>query len=561
MIASASFTITDLLDPVQQGMEPLHPTSGMLWLDTAVRPNALKRWSGTEWIPVNDVSAVSVGGRNLLRRTSDSPLTATQTTVLGSAEPGEAASAWHGWLTFLMRVSGVTGEWRARLDLTPGASAGAVLGQAVLGSMALGTDPRTVKTVVSGSTEEAAWLTVTAYAGPADCRVQAILERVSESGSAEYDSPKLELGNVPTQWMPAQEDVDDGITAAQSAADTAREEIESLDIGGRNLLRNTATLPMGTLIPDEGIWAFASNGAGEGELTEVEDPRVPVTAGARITGNTGGIRDLQTLVTTLEPDTEYTFSAWLRVVSEGTAHLLSRFCTTESVSASEETLLYTTHGGWFRWSAVKRTPPGLQPGTVTAFSIGVTGSSADIEIAAPKLEKGNRATDWSPAPEDADEALQLQLASVYAQISNEGDSLRSEVAANYARAADLSSVETRLATVAEQTETNYTWAVTQITQVKDDLDTAREAVGEELSVLRTYMTFGEDGLSIGKTGNPFTFRVVNDRLAFYMNDTEVAYLSNNKLYVTQAEILTRLIIGKLAFEPQSNGNLSLVFRG
>ena len=43
------------------------------------------------------------------------------------------------------------------------------------------------------------------------------------------------------------------------------------------------------------------------------------------------------------------------------------------------------------------------------------------------------------------------------------------------------------------------------------------------------MSFGEDGLIIGKTGNPFTFRVVNDRLTFLMNDTEVAYLSNNKL--------------------------------
>ena len=39
------------------------------------------------------------------------------------------------------------------------------------------------------------------------------------------------------------------------------------------------------------------------------------------------------------------------------------------------------------------------------------------------------------------------------------------------------------------------------------------------------------------------------------------YLSNNKLYVTQAEILAKLIIGKFAFEPQSNGNLSLIYNG
>ena len=97
--------------------------------------------------------------------------------------------------------------------------------------------------------------------------------------------------------------------------------------------------------------------------------------------------------------------------------------------------------------------------------------------------------------------------------------------------------------------------------LQQDMETAQEATEEQLAVFRTYMSFDEEGLVIGKTGNPFTFRVVNDRLAFYMNDTEVAYLSNNKLYVTQAEILSKLIIGKFAFEPQTNGNLSLIFNG
>ena len=71
----------------------------------------------------------------------------------------------------------------------------------------------------------------------------------------------------------------------------------------------------------------------------------------------------------------------------------------------------------------------------------------------------------------------------------------------------------------------------------------------------------EPAAKIGKAGNPLTFRVVNDRLAFYMNDTEVAYLSDNKLYVTQAEILARLQIGKFAYEPQPNGNLSVIYTG
>ena len=56
-------------------------------------------------------------------------------------------------------------------------------------------------------------------------------------------------------------------------------------------------------------------------------------------------------------------------------------------------------------------------------------------------------------------------------------------------------------------------------------------------------------------------RLTNTRLAFIQSGKEMAYFSDNKLYVTQAEILTKLIIGKFAFEPQANGNLSLIYNG
>ena len=178
-----------------------------------------------------------------------------------------------------------------------------------------------------------------------------------------------------------------------------------------------------------------------------------------------------------------------------------------------------------------------------------------------KLERGTLATDYTAAPEDGEASLEQKLSSVRAQISNEGDSIRQEVQATYALASDMSQVKTQVGTLSQQSESNFTWAVTRINQLQEDLTNAHEATEEELAIFRTYMSFDENGLVIGKTGNPFTFRVVNDRLAFYMNDTEVAYLSNNKLYVTQAEIISKLIIGRFAFEPQTNGNLSLIYNG
>ena len=178
-----------------------------------------------------------------------------------------------------------------------------------------------------------------------------------------------------------------------------------------------------------------------------------------------------------------------------------------------------------------------------------------------KLEKGSMATDYTAAPEDSDVKLDQKLSSVRSQISAEGDRIRQEVQANYALASDMSQVKSQVGTLTEQSENNFTWAVTRINQMQTDMESAQEATEEQLAVFRTYMSFGEDGLIIGKTGNPFTFRVVNDRLTFLMNDTEVAYLSNNKLYVTQAEIISKLIIGRFAFEPQANGNLSLIYNG
>ena len=159
-----------------------------------------------------------------------------------------------------------------------------------------------------------------------------------------------------------------------------------------------------------------------------------------------------------------------------------------------------------------------------------------------------------------DEALDATGEAV-AQIALTAEQIRSEVKRDYATADQVSQMNETLSTLAEQSENNFTWTVTKVNEIIEDAAANNSLTREQLNLIHTYMRFGEDGLTIGKAGNPLTFRVINDRLAFYMNDTEVAYLSDNKLYVTQAEILARLQIGKFAYEPQSNGNLSVIYTG
>lgn len=307
-------------------------------------------------------------------------------------------------------------------------------------------------------------------------------------------------------------------------AQEAQEAVENLEIGGRNYILNS-----GSEIADSA--ALIARYA----LSE------PMVAG-----------DEYTISLTLTPMEEY---AGLTVrTSEGDKTL----ATIDLSGAARQTVDATFIAEYAESKSPDDAP---DDGDILIYRKPASAGTASTIIHQIKLERSNRATDWTAAPEDAEEILEQKLSSVRAQISTEADSIRSEVQATYALASDMIQVTQQVSTLSEQTQSNYTWAVTRINQLQQDLTDTHEATEEELAIFRTYMSFDEQGLVIGKTGNPFTFRVVNDRLAFYMNDTEVAYLSNNKLYVTQAEILTKLIIGKFAFEPQANGNLSLIYNG
>ena len=314
---------------------------------------------------------------------------------------------------------------------------------------------------------------------------------------------------------------------AYVAAEEAQESIDELEVGGRNYILQSS-----------------AQAESDGYLLWTYEVSTPLEAGEEYT-----------VSMCVSPASDVTaFGVWL---STGYA----KQCELH-VSGAERQIVSQTFTAFYY---AGKTPENdsyhacvrvyRQPQPASGATVGVS------KIHWIKVEKGNKATDYTAAPEDAEASLELKLASVRAQISTEADSIRSEVQSTYALESDMSQVRSQVGTLAEQTSTNYTWAVTRINQLQQDMTTGQEATEEQLDIIRNYMTFGENGLIIGKSGNPFTFRVVNDRLSFYMNDTEVAYLSNNKLYVTQAEILTKLIIGRFAFEPQQNGNLSLVYNG
>jgi len=48
--------------------------------------------------------------------------------------------------------------------------------------------------------------------------------------------------------------------------------------------------------------------------------------------------------------------------------------------------------------------------------------------------------------------------------------------------------------------------------------------------IEKYIRFEDGNIILGESGNAITLRIENDRIAFFDNGVEVAYISDSKLY-------------------------------
>lgn len=72
-----------------------------------------------------------------------------------------------------------------------------------------------------------------------------------------------------------------------------------------------------------------------------------------------------------------------------------------------------------------------------------------------------------------------------------------------------------------------------------------------------YLTFGENGLTIGAQGSPFKTVMDNQSLSFMQGNTRVAYINNRQLYINSAVINEDLILGNFFFSERGDGGVSI----
>ena len=125
---------------------------------------------------------------------------------------------------------------------------------------------------------------------------------------------------------------------------------------------------------------------------------------------------------------------------------------------------------------------------------------------------------------------------------------------------DLEKLEERISYKTEETAEGLKQTFT--TQVKETQTTLEGDVSSRFERLESYIRyFSEDGtayIELGEEYSDLKLRLANKKIYFSENGIEFAYMSKSQLFITDVTVLKRLIIGKFAFVPRENGNLSFI---
>lgn len=198
---------------------------------------------------------------------------------------------------------------------------------------------------------------------------------------------KLEYGNKATDWSPAPEDTENAIDA--------------INVGGRNLLRHTANMPIVTNYTDEsGVGLFTT---GVGTLTDTGD-------GIKLTYDSTGKGAIAIPLVydgAVANGETVTVSFKYRGNMTRTCNHYFLTRTTPNVTIQNFPALQASSTEWLEY---KHTFSHAEANARTCYSFLMAynpgtdwaGTWVEIKKGSLKLERGNKATDWSPAPEDVD---------------------------------------------------------------------------------------------------------------------------------------------------------------
>ena len=255
----------------------------------------------------------------------------------------------------------------------------------------------------------------------------------------------------------------------------------------------------------------------------------------------------------LEPNTDYTLSVKEIVKEAGSAAGVTwKVVNHNNGTVHTSGTLDFTYGRQVRHFST----PATSGNWALYLYAGISGSTTGVTVLfnKVKLEEGTMATSWSSSPEDTTASM--------SQISASVSSLDAEMENRVLALIDSLGLSEQFASASD-----FLQAVSDIELIRSDLAQTDSDMTLTFNRLRnaengleqlfSSFTFGDDGgtpyLDMAASNSTVKMRLTNTRLAFVMGGAELAYFSDNKLFVTRLEAVEQISIGTSA-----NGYLDIV---
>ncbi|MCR0346659.1 hypothetical protein MKA46_00490 [[Clostridium] innocuum] len=137
------------------------------------------------------------------------------------------------------------------------------------------------------------------------------------------------------------------------------------------------------------------------------------------------------------------------------------------------------------------------------------------------------------------------------------DEIRAMVENGYLTKNEADELEQRITkSIIEQQSDTVTIRFNESKELVEKLEGVVQTNKEEIE---KFIRFIKGRIEIGESDSAFSLEITNEKIAFLDRGSEIAYISNSQLVITDANIQNSLSVGKFHFVPRSNGNMSIKY--
>ena len=189
--------------------------------------------------------------------------------------------------------------------------------------------------------------------------------------------------------------------------------------------------------------------------------------------------------------------------------------------------------------------------SVSNLSIGSSGKSVELVINSLENQVNDcvKTEDLDTMNSSIDERIESAKTDVITDMNNK-----------YVEVSEIDKIYQTVQTMIEKSDEDITFTFQGITS-----DIQNEIVLNQQNFER-YIRFSEEGIELGEIDSPFKTNISTTEIYFSQSGKKIAYISNSKLYILEAEFINKMSIGSEGvgyydWVIRKNGHLSLKLRG